>query len=86
MLTILFVSGIVIFLAVTLVTLAFISKMGRALRQVSLWLTLVASLLFLGLALDIIATNQDFSLVLYQIASFQFSLVIDRLAFFINCY
>ena len=43
MLTILFVSGIVIFLAVTLVTLALVLKIGRAVRQVSLWLTLLAS-------------------------------------------
>ena len=82
MLTILFVSGIVIFLAVTLVTLAFVLNIGRVVRQGALWLTLLASLLFLGLALDIIATNQAFHTVLYQIASLRFSFVIDGLAAF----
>jgi len=82
MLNILFLSGIVIFLAVTLVTLALVLKAGRVIRQAAIWLTLLGSLLFMGLALDIIATNQPFRTVLYRIASLQFSFVIDDLAAF----
>ncbi len=82
MLTVLFLSGVFVFLAVTLVTLALAHRIDRAARQVSIWMTLLASLLFLGLALDIVITTQTFRIVLYQIASLQFSFAIDSLAAF----
>lgn len=82
MLTVLFLSGVFVFLAVTLVTLALVHKIDRAVRQISIWLMLLASLLFLGLGLDIVITSQTFHIVLYQIASLQFSFAIDNLAAF----
>jgi hydrogenase-4 component B len=52
-------------------------------RQVSLALTSVGSVAILAFALEIILSNQSFSLFAYQIThTFQFSFLVDRLAAF----
>ncbi|MGE5533756.1 MAG: proton-conducting transporter membrane subunit [Bacillota bacterium] len=56
---------------------------GKALRQISLGFTCVASAAILVFALEIMLTNKSFSFTAYQITPlFQFSFVVDRLSAF----
>ena len=84
MLEVLFSFGLALFFLAAI--LPFIgSKLGknRVPRQASLALTSVASAAILVFALEILFSNQSFSLLAYQITPlFQFSFFVDRLAAF----
>ncbi|MDO8715359.1 MAG: proton-conducting transporter membrane subunit [Dehalococcoidales bacterium] len=83
MLIILFLAGTGIFLAATLITLLPVLRAKNATRQIALWLGLLASVVFLGLSLQILITQQSFHITLYQIVpSLRLSLDVDRLAAF----
>ncbi|MCL4430179.1 MAG: hydrogenase membrane subunit [Chloroflexi bacterium] len=84
MLEILFPLGLAVFLiAILLPLLASKRSGGKALRQVSLGFTIVASAAILAFALEILLSNKSFSLLAYQITPlFQFSFLVDKLAAF----
>ncbi len=83
MLITLFLAGTGTFLAATLITLLPTLRAKHATRQIALWLGLLASVVFLGLSLQILLTQQSFHITLYQIVpSLRLSFDIDRLAAF----
>lgn len=80
---ILFFSGLFTFIAALVTPLSFLHKPDTRVRQISLWLQLIASALFLCLSLVVLITGQPFRTNLYQIIpSAGLSFVIDRLAAF----
>lgn len=83
MLTSLFLSGLSIFLFASLMTLPFILRPARWLRQAALWLVIIASSLFLTFSAYVFLSGQLFSFKLYEILpSLELSFIVDRLAAF----
>lgn len=81
--TSLFLSGSLIFIAVTLVTLIFTARIRRAGRQVSLGFLFVASAIFLVFSIITLIINRNFQFTLYHILpDLPISFLVDRLAAF----
>jgi hydrogenase-4 component B len=83
MLNALFIAGLSVCLAVTLVTLVLATRATRVMRQAFLWLLLAGNLSFLAFSLVVCIGNTEFNITLYRLApALQFAFFVDRLAAF----